>query len=504
MRIAVGQMWQETNTFNRNPTTLADFECHGIAAGPDVIEEFGGTSDLDGFLTVLREDTAAVEFVGLARYKCWSWGAVDRETAEVIRAEFQRTLHKAGRVDAVFLALHGAMAADEEPDLSGALLADVRAIVGSDVPVVASLDLHANVTRRMIDAADVLVSYHALPHLDTYETGARTARALLRILKDGVRPVTYWRKLPMITPAELHNTFTGPPSPLFRRLESLEQEEDVLSAAIDMAMPWLDCPQLGWSVSLTATGRDPRWQHVVDELAEECWKLREPLSRVERHPPDAVVRRAMAHGGHPVVIGDGANATNSGAAGDATHLLRTLLQQDSIPHGALLFLVDPDAVATARNLGAGGTFEALAGASFSPEYSEPLLLRGTIERLADVKFVLNGHGGSNLPIDMGHGAVIRSGDVTVLFVETSGPGSTPLVYESVGLDPREFGIVVALSPAGFRADYESFAAEMLLSDCPGPATPNWDRLTFLNADRPLWPLDEINRPEHANWCPHQP
>ena len=499
MRIAVGQMWQETNSFNRNPTRFADFEASGFAVGDEVVGQYGRTSDLAGFLTTCQEWKPDVRFVGLARCKCWPWGAVESEAGRRIRETFQTALAEAGEVDAVFLALHGAMAADDEPDLTGALLERVRAVVGPDVPVVGSLDLHANITRRMVEHADVLVGYHASPHLDTFETGQRTARALIRMLDDGVRPVKYWRKLPMITAAELHDTFTGPPAPLYRRLEQLETEQDVLTAGIYMAMPWLDGPSNGWTVTLTTTGRDARWRRTVDDLCAGCWDLRKTLNDVRRFSPAEVVQKALEHGGHPIVIGDGANATNSGAAGDSTHLLREFLKQDSIPHGALLFLVDPDAVAVARQMGVGGTFNTAVGGTFSPEYSEPIQFRGTVEHLLDVRFVLNGHGGSNLPIDMGGGAVVRSGDVTVLFTETGGPGSSPALYESAGLDPRTYGIVVALSPAGFRAEYGPFAADILLADCPGPATPNWHRLNFLHVNRPLWPLDDIDRPQQAVW-----
>src|SRR5207244_1698218 len=115
---------------------------------------------------------------------------------------------------------------------------------------------------------------------------------------------------------------------------------------------------------------------------------------------------------------------------------------------------------------------------FAPEYSQPVRLRGTVERLLDVKFILDGHISRNLPVNMGRGAVVRSGDVTVLLVETSGPGSSPRLYETAGLDPKTFGIVVAKSPAGFRAEYEPFAAGMLLADCPGCASPNWPKMRF--------------------------
>jgi microcystin degradation protein MlrC len=303
----------------------------------------------------------------------------------------------------------------------------------------------------------------------------------------------------MITAAESHNTFTGIPAPLYRRLEELERQPDVLTAGLYMAMPWFDCPGLGWTVTLTVEEAGDEWQSIVDDLAVAAWELRAHMEDVDRLPPEQVVDRALTVVGHPVVIGDGADATNSGAPGDSTVLLAEFLKRSSIPHGALTFLIDADAVHAAQQCGEGGHFEHAIGGRLS-EYSEPVPFSGTVEKLVDIKWVLSGHICDNLPINMGAGAIVRSGDVTVLLCERSGPGSSPVLYESVGLDPRDFGIVVAKSPAGFRADYRPFAADMLLVDSPGCAAPRWSQLSFENVNRPLWPLDPIESPEAAEWA----
>ena len=140
------------------------------------------------------------------------------------------------------------------------------------------------------------------------------------------------------------------------------------------------------------------------------------------------------------------------------------------------------------------------GATFSPEYSNPVRVQGSVEKLLPMKFILNGHGGKQMPIDMGRAAVIKSGDVSIVLTERTGPGSTPLLYETAGLDPRTCGMVVSKSPAGFRADYEPFCKAILLADGPGCATPNFPRLKFDHISKPLWPLQEVVKPEDAAWC----
>ncbi len=500
MRIAVGQLWQETNTFNRNLTNWSAFNEWGIATGAEVLSRYGATGELGGFVDECRTWNPDIELVGLARMVCWPWGSIEAATWQRIRQTFIESLQKAGPVDGVLLALHGALCAETDVDVTGSLIQLAREIVGPKVPIVGTLDLHANITPKMMREADLLVGYHTAPHLDHFETGQRAVRGLKRIIEDGVRPEKYYLKLPMMTPAESHNTFTGVPAPLYRQLEALEKDPRVLSAGLYMVMPWFDCPKLGWTVTLHTTAADPHWDAVVKGIGADCWKLRPAMCDIERFSPEEVVERAKSLGVHPIVIGDGADATNSGAPGDSTALLRELLKQQPIPYGAMTFVIDPEAVAMANSLGVGGAFDLHVGATFSPEFSNPVRVRGTVEKLFHMEFELNGHGGKRMPINMGRGAVVKSGDVSIVFAERSGPGSSPLVYETAGLDPRSCGIVIAKSPSGFRADYEPFCKAVLLADGPSCATPNWPRLKFNRIDRPLWPLEEIASPDEAAWC----
>src|SRR3954471_17576262 len=160
MRIAVGQLWQETNTFNPLPTTRADFEEFGVLRGADLVERMADTNELGGFIQSLRAWPEPPEIVGLVRLPAWPSGAATADTFDWLRREILDALRAALPVDGVLLALHGALVADGAPDVEGEVLASVRELVGRSVPVVATLDLHANVTERMVRHADALVLYH--------------------------------------------------------------------------------------------------------------------------------------------------------------------------------------------------------------------------------------------------------------------------------------------------------------------------------------------------------
>src|SRR5690348_15623054 len=187
MRIAIGQLWQESNTFNPIPTTRADFEQFGIIRGGELVEQMADTNELGGFIQSLRQWPERPEIVGLVRLPAWPSGAATQETFLWLREEMLAALRRALPVDAVLLALHGSMVADGAPDVEGEVLQAVRERIGRAVPLVATLDLHANITERMIRAADALVLYHTAPHIDVFETGQRGAAVLRRIVVDGAR-----------------------------------------------------------------------------------------------------------------------------------------------------------------------------------------------------------------------------------------------------------------------------------------------------------------------------
>src|SRR5690242_11277216 len=171
MRIGIAQLWQETNTFNPRPTTRSDFDQFRVLRGREIIEQLAETNETGGFIQALRTWPEQPELVGLVRIPAWPGGLVTAETFDWIRDEIVAALRNAGPLDGLLIALHGAMAADRHPDVEGEFLEAVRSVVGPTLPLVATLDLHANVTAKMFQHADVLVVYHTAPHIDLVETG---------------------------------------------------------------------------------------------------------------------------------------------------------------------------------------------------------------------------------------------------------------------------------------------------------------------------------------------
>lgn len=494
-RIAVGQILQETNTLNPVATTRADFEAYGLVTGSEVVERYGDVGELAGFAalpSLLQED---IEWVGLCRAVAWSGGPLAggllAELTEAVLAPLRST-----QVQGVLFSLHGAQAAVDDPDVSGHVLEAMRRQVGPHIPITASLDLHANLTPRMVESADVLLGYHTFPHTDHISCGARAARALAQLLGTSARPTTRAWKIPMVVNNEGRTTDRGVQRVLWRRIAAAETRDHVLSVGLFMVQPWLDVPDLGWSLYQCHWGDTPPL--AFEEIGQQCWETRRHRETPYVRPED-LVAAARAIDGGPVAVSEGHDATNSGAPGDSTLLLQALLSEPIGEGGALVFCVDPAAVVECARSGEGASLDLRIGGHRDP-FSDPLPVRARVESLGQLTYRLSGHGGDNLPVDMGRFARIRAGEVTVVLVEQTGPGSSPLLYETAGANPRNHKIVVAKSPEGFRQDYDSFASGVLYCAAPGCATPYLDTVSFARVTRPLYPIDDLQQTTDARWA----
>jgi microcystin degradation protein MlrC len=496
MRIAVGQLWQESNTFNLIPTTRTDFEHFGIVRGSELVEQMADTNELGGFIQSLRCWPEQPEIVGLVRLPAWPSGAATFDTFTWIRQEMTDALRRALPVDAVLLALHGALVAEQTPDVEGEVLHAFRQIIGPSVPLVATLDLHANITQCLVRCADALVLYHTAPHIDVFETGQRGAAVLRRILVDGVRPVTAFQKMPLVVPAERANTqdpasvATG----LSLRLQALEREPGILSAGLATVQPWLDIPELGSSVVVVSEGDSELARKTCGDLAAEVWRRR------HEYLPELVsvgdgVRAAHENQDGLVVLSDSADATTSGATGDSTAVLRELLRYDW-PRPALVTLVDPDVVEMAQQLGIGTEMTAELGGKRDRRFAQPLRVTARIHNLFDAQFLLSGHLARNMPINMGLSAVLQCGQVHILVTSRSGPHFAPQLFQTAGLDPFAACVLVAKSPCGFRAAYAPHARKILVVRAPGCAPSDFWNYEYQNIPRPMWPWDEME-----TWTP---
>ncbi|QDU28097.1 hypothetical protein ETAA8_31900 [Anatilimnocola aggregata] len=491
MRIALGQIWQETNTLNPLATTRENFETFGVLRGADLLEKMSRTNELGGMMQSMRVWSEPPELIGLVRLPAWPAGLITAATFDWLQAEVLSSLRAAGKVDAVLLALHGSLAGHDHPDVEGDLLAAVRELIGPDIPLVATLDLHAYVTPKMIAAADALVLFHTIPHVDVVETGNRGAEVLRRILYEGVRPVVAWQAVPAVLPAEVANSEEPGNVAAIRkaRLQHWEAQPGVLTAGVATVQPWMDVPHLASAVVVVTDGDITLAQNICNELAGDLWQARQQYLPQLTELATAV---QIAHESDGLtVLSDSADATTSGSIGNGTAFLAEVFKHQW-PRPVCLAMFAPHIVAQALEVGLGNECEFTFGTEPPTDFVEHFTARMKVEKFFPTAFTLSGHLGSNLAIDMGQSVRLTSGNVNLIVTSRSGPHFAPELFRAAGIEPFTAQLLVAKSPCGFRAAYKAVAQRIFNVRSPGCAPANFWEFPFANIQRPLWPWDEFD------------
>jgi microcystin degradation protein MlrC len=490
MRIALGQLWQETNTFNPLRTTRAEFEAFGVLRGDEMLRLMSNTNELGGMIQSLRAWPDPPELVGLARLPAWPSGLLTPEAFDWLKTELLTSLKAAGKVDAVMLALHGSLVGENHPDVEGEILSAVREVIGPHIPLVATLDLHAHVTPAMIAAADALVLFHTIPHVDVMDTGRRGVEVLRRILLTGARPCVAWQPVPVVLPAEVANSEEPGNVAAVRKthLQHWEKQPGILAAGVATVQPWLDVPQLGSAVVVVTDADEELAKTACLELASELWdRRRDYLPQLLELP--AAVQLAW-RGDGLTVLSDSADATTSGAIGNGTAFLAEVLKYDW-PRPALLAMFDPQIVKQAAAASIGDEIEFTLGTNPPTDFVQPLKVKLTVAGVFPTNFTLSGHLGSNLAIDLGTSVHLRRGNVSLIVTSRSGPHFAPELFRAAGLEPYSAQLVVAKSPCGFRAAYRDVAARIFNVRSPGAAPADFWNLPYQQITHPVWPWDEF-------------
>lgn len=481
-RILILECKQEVSTFNPHLSGYDDF---AIRRGQEVLDYHRTVrNEVCGALSVL-EAQAEIEIVpAYSAFFITSGGTLAQAAWEKIAAELLQAVKQAGAVDGVYFCLHGAMAAEAEMDPEGWLLAETRQITGENVPIVISLDLHGILTDRMIEQSDAIVAYHTYPHVDFYETGQRAARLLLRILFDGMKPVTAKVTVPALVRGDELITATGSIRHAVNAAKQLEQQPDVLSAAMMWGNPFTDVPALA-SWAFVVTDNDPALaEREALRIAELFWqhheKMRVPLKSLAEMA--AIVK---THTSGTLGLVDAADATSSGASGDSNAILRQLIETGCTAR-VLLPIVDAPAVKAAFAADIGSTITAMIGGTLDPRRFKPLQITAKVRLLADGRFRSESFGEEWLA---GPTAVLEAGSFTLVVSSRAVNLYDRSFFYAHGQNPARFDAVVIKSPHCQPHMYADWCAKMVHVDAPGSSSANLPYLGHTRCARPMFPLD---------------
>jgi microcystin degradation protein MlrC len=473
-RIAIAGMAIESSAYAAHRADHRDFD---TVTGDDLVARYP-------FLAPASPLREAADWLGVFYARSIPGGAVRTEVYEDYRERIVTglaALHAEQRLDAVYLDVHGAMSVVGMDDAEGDLVTAVRAVVGPDVLVGATMDLHGNISPRFFDQVDLPTCYRLAPHEDAWETRERAARNLVAQLRDGTRPVRAWVEVPILLPGEKTSTRVEPARSLYASLADVEQRDGVLDASIWIGYAWADEPRC--HASVIVTGSDPDVVRAEAEgIARHLWSVREDFAFVG--PPGTLadgVARALSATETPYLISDSGDNPGAGGSGDVTWTLTRLLGMpeltgDDAPLVYVASIFDACAIEELATRAIGEEVAVVAGARVDSRVSGPVRIAGTLLRLVEG----DPHAGRI--------AVIGVGGLRVIVTEFRKAFHAVEDFRALGLEPTAARAIVTkigyLEPTLYDV-----ARGWTLALTPGPVDQDLERLGHERIARPMFPFD---------------
>ncbi len=487
MRVAVGGIMHESNTFNPRPTPLEAFR---VQRGDELVRWWRDTPhEVGGFIAGAK--SYDYEFFPTLMAQATPGGMVTREAFERLTQELLERLARAPRLDGMLLALHGAMVSEACPDADGEVVRRLREQVGADFPLVVTHDYHANVSQQLVELSTALIIYKSYPHLDHRERGLQAADLIARTIRGEIKPVQALVKPPMLLNIVHQNTNVPPMDRVMAAVRSLEQQPSVVAASVAGGYQYADVPGMGPAAVVVTDGATALARQEARQLADQLWAIRE---RLHFSLPDEAnaVREARASTRRPVILVDMGDNIGGGSSGDSTFILRELLRQDVT--GWVVVLADPEAVAACARAGVGAALRLHVGGKRDSLHGEPVEVSGRVKCLHDGRYEESEvrHDGQRYH-DQGLSALLETGDPPdrqASYLLLTSRRQTPFSLQqllSVGLQPARQNVLVVKAAIAWRAAYESIAGTIIEIDTPGVTTVNPARFRYRSAPA-LWGL----------------
>ncbi len=493
MKILIGAIGHESNTFTPFLTTLEDFY---TLYGSDILDKPLRRSSIAGIIATLRAH--GVELIPTVVAGAMPGGVVERSAYETFK---RAVLDKAdpGNVDGVCLYLHGAMRAEHLDYCENDLLRDLRARLGPDVPISIALDMHANIVAEMVKNVDAMVAYHTAPHVDAYETGVRAAEMLLQILENGVQTEIGFAKIPFLLPGEMAQTSLDPMAAMMSLAAEIEHHPGVLSTSLANGHCWADVPDVGVAAIVVTQGDAALAQAKAEHLAAAFWERRTDFGvSAEAYPVEQAVEHAMAATTESTVfLSDSGDNPGAGGTTDVPVLLEQLLAR-----GASSVLVagmwDVEAVQACAAAGVGQPVTLSIGGKLDKRHGTPLEVTGNVRLLTDGHNYRGGIRQAPTRAKSGPIAVLNVDGVDVILSSTRLSFVDPLQLRSLGLEPLDYRIVV-LKRGYLTAPLQAISERSILAFSPGATNCDVTQMEFRRLKRPAYPLDP-----DMDWQPPRP
>ncbi|WP_424830114.1 M81 family metallopeptidase [Ruegeria sp.] len=494
-RVAIIEFINESNTFTVMRTGMDDFRASHYFKGDEIPANFRGTgSEVGGAIEVAEARGWTPVYITAAHAE--PNGPVTEAARAEITGECVHRLRENGPFDGVFVALHGAMVTETDEDGDCQFLREIRAVVGDEIPLAITLDLHANISDETAELVQIAVSFRTYPHVDMREVGVEACELLHRALEGEITPKLLLRRPPMLVGCDDGRTTEN--GPMYRLLEDAAEEMQtpgILNVAINAGFTDADVWAAGPSVLVTydtATTPSDAAAGCAERTCDRIWSFRDrwdlpfPLE-------DCIAQlKTSSVGAGPIVVADFSDNPGSGAYSDCTALIAAMLEA-GIQNAAAGALYDPQAVSQLVTHGVGAEITlSLGGKTDASVGGGPLQVTGKIMAISDGSFTFEGPMFTGLPGSTGQSVCLRVQGIDIMIVSDRMQMLDKNVFRVVGIEPTDKAVLAVKSMQHFKGAFGPIASRIIITDAGGLCTPNVKRRTYTRLRRPVFPLDEIN------------
>lgn len=480
--ILFAEFMHEVNSFSPVITTELNFMADHLLYGDDVIASaIEEDKQLAGFLdAVEKSGRGRIKAIPIVQAKSMSGGPVDSLFYAKIKNLILEAVSSRQQVDGIYLSLHGAMGVQGMFDPEGDLITSLREVVGPDVPIAVTFDLHANVTKRRAENADIIVGYHTNPHRDHFKTAFRAGDLLIRTVLGEIEPVMVVNKMRLLKGGGINIDFLPPFRKIFAEMKKMEKQEDVLSVSFFPVHIWIDEPELGYSTIGITDGNRDLSARLADEISEMAWAVRDVPQPEGNSPEEAVAiarEKKIARALGTLVFCDVSDAVGTGTPGESTWILKTLVEQGS-ELTTYITLRDQEASIEAWGHSVGDEITLTVGGKIDTVYNAPFSYTGIVALRQETSY--------------GKTVIVKHNGIHLILSELPMASRTPSDFKELGLSIWKADIVVVKNLFPFRYNYLLYNRKTVNVISPGLSNTNPSALNYVNIPRPIYPLDKID------------
>lgn len=489
-KIGIAFFYHESHSFTPMITELEHFNNEAYLTGDDIFSHYKGTkTEVGGFIDFLQDKKYEVKIVPLLCASAVPSGIVTNTAYEKIKADMICMIQNQLPLDGMLLALHGAMVVEGTPDPEEKLLGEIRTIVGDHIPIATTLDLHANISEKLLDYSSMHFGFKTYPHIDMYDQGLRAAKAVYECLFEEKSYEVSFRRLPMLLPSLNMRTETGPMKKMIDLATECEKIEGIKNVSVFGGFPYADTKTSSASIIIVGTNNQVM-EEVADRLAEFYWQLKDQFL-VHLPTVEEGLELALSHNDKkPVVLADISDNPLSCGSGDTTELLRAMIQA-KLKNALFGGLYDLESIHRCYEVGEGKIITLQLGGKVTPEFGQPVQVEAEVIKLSDGVFYNSGPFNQHLKVDLKAAAHIKIDNLDVVLIGRPMSANDPEMFRHLGINLEAKRILGLKVKNHFRAAFDPIIGEVIYVDAPGVSINDLKKLAYKDVKHPIWPLDNV-------------